>query len=276
MSNYSDLHVHTNHSDGILSPEEVVKLAVQAGLKVLAISDHDTVSGYIEARQYAEAEELTLVPAVELSTAVHEAELHILGYLIDCENSRLAARIEEFRNERRIRGEKIVERLNELGVDLSMDTVMRVAGNSALGRPHVADALIREEFVRSFDEAFARYLGYHAPAYVPKFHLTPVEAIELIHEAQGVAVLAHPGALGRDELIPSLARRGLDGLEAIYPLHDRKTTQYYKKLAADNNMIFTGGSDSHGRKTDKAALGSLRVPKECYDNLLRVRERYIN
>jgi predicted metal-dependent phosphoesterase TrpH len=276
MSNYADLHVHTNHSDGVLSPEEVVRLAVKAGLKVIAISDHDTVSGYVEARNCAEAEELTVLPAVELSTAVHEAELHILGYLIDYESSRLAERIEEFRNERLIRGEKIVERLNELGVELSMDTVMRVAGNSALGRPHFADALIREEYVRTFDEAFARYLGYHAPAYVPKFHMTPVEAIELIHDAHGVAVLAHPGALGRDELVPSLARSGLDGLEAIYPLHDRRTTQYYKKMAADNDMIFTGGSDSHGRKTDKAALGSLKVPKECYDNLLRVRERYIN
>ncbi|MFH1893849.1 MAG: PHP domain-containing protein [Candidatus Zixiibacteriota bacterium] len=276
MSNFADLHVHTSHSDGVLSPEEVVRLAIKAGLRVLAISDHDTLSGYREAKQHVSDEELIVLPAVELSTAVDDSELHILGYLIDCESSQLAARIEEFQQERLVRGQKIVERLNELGVDLSMDTVMRVAGNSALGRPHVADALISEEYVRTFDEAFARYLGYHAPAYVPKFHMTPVEAVELIHAAHGVAILAHPGTLGRDDLIPSLAKKGLDGVEAVYPLHDHRTVQRYKKMAADHGMIFTGGSDSHGRKSDRAALGSINVPKECYESLLRVKERYIS
>ena len=274
MKRYADLHVHTNHSDGLLSPGEVVSRAASVGLKILAISDHDTVSGYDEALTALPCGELTVIPAVELSTATHNAELHILGYMIDHKNEAFAAKIDQFRKEREVRGEKIVEKLNELGVDLSMETVKRVAGDSAMGRPHVADALVREEFVRTFDEAFARFLGYHAPAYVPKYHMTPEQGIDLIHEARGVAVLAHPGTLARDDLIPGLAEYGLDGIEAIYPLHDNRRVKRYTEMAERLGLIITGGSDSHGRPTDKAAIGSITVPKECYDNLLLVKERY--
>jgi predicted metal-dependent phosphoesterase TrpH len=271
MKRYADLHVHTNHSDGIMSPEQVVTKAVEAGLKVLAISDHDTVTGYLEGIEYADRAELTLIPAVELSTAIEGTELHILGYLIDCNEDNFVERIKEFRDDRLLRGEKIIQKLNELGVDLSMETVRRIAGDAVLGRPHFADALVKEEYVRSFDEAFARYLGYHGPAYVPKYHMTPQEGIELIHQASGVAVLAHPGPMGRDAILPDLVEAGLDGIEAIYPMHNYRTTEKYKKLAADFGLIVTGGSDSHGRKNDKAAIGSITVPKECYDGLLRAK-----
>jgi hypothetical protein len=274
MRRYADLHVHSSRSDGILSPEEVVKRAVAMGLRVIALADHDTVSGYEEARSQAIGSELEVVPAVELSTASEGMEIHILGYLINHEDSVFVRRIEEFRKDRHSRGERIVEKLNELGIELSMETVLRVAGGSPLGRPHVADALVQEEFVRSFDEAFARFLGYHAPAYVPKQHIGPEEGIRLIHDAQGVAVLAHPGTLGRDDLIQSLVESGLDGIEAIHPLHDNRTTLKYQKLTEQYGIIFTGGSDSHGRKTDKVSIGGITVPKECYENLLRAKERY--
>jgi hypothetical protein len=165
--------------------------------------------------------------------------------------------------------------LNELGVDLSIETVKRIAGDAVLGRPHFADALVREEYVRSFDEAFARYLGYHGPAYVPKFHVTPQEGIELIHQASGVAILAHPGPAGHDEILPDLVDAGLDGIEAIYPMHTHHATEKYKKLAGKYGLIVTGGSDSHGRVNDKASIGSITVPKECYDDLLQAKKNKI-
>ncbi len=273
MKSFADLHVHTNHSDGLLSPAEVVEIALEVGVQVLAISDHDTVSGYEEALNHVR-EELTLIPAVELSTAQDDAEVHILGYFIDHKDSTFVQRIREFRQERLIRGEKIVKKLNELGVDLSMDTVRRFAGSSAMGRPHVADALVEQEFVRTFNEAFARYLGYHAPAYVPKYHITPKEGIELVHEAGGVAVLAHPGTLGHDDMIPELAKVGLDGIEAIYPLHSYHVTAKYKKMASDLGLVVTGGSDCHGRRNGKAEIGSVSVPKELYDKLLLAKDKY--
>jgi len=274
MKRFADLHVHTNHSDGLQSPQKVIEIALSRNIKVLAIADHDTTTGYEEALKYAPSEELTLVPAVELSTAQDGTELHILGYLIDHKDPAFARRTREFRQERLLRGEKIVRKLNELGIELSMETVRRVAGNSTLGRPHVADALVEQEYVRTFNEAFARYLGYHAPAYVPKFHITPEQGILIVHEAGGVAVLAHPGTLGRDDLIPELARRGLDGIEAIYPLHSYQVTRKYKDMAAALGLIVTGGSDSHGRPDSKTMIGAVTVPKQCYDDLLLAREKY--
>jgi predicted metal-dependent phosphoesterase TrpH len=273
MKRYADLHVHTNHSDGLYTPEQVVKIAIEKGIKVLAIADHDTTTAYDEALKYVAEEELTLIPAVELSTAQNGTELHILGYLMDHKNPAFARKTKEFRQERLVRGEKIVEKLNELGIELSMDTVRRVAGKSTLGRPHIADALVEQEYVRTFNEAFARYLGYHAPAYVPKFHITPEQGIQIIHEAGGVAVLAHPGTLARDDLIPGLASVGLDGIEAIYPLHSHHVVKKYMTMAADLGLIFTGGSDCHGRPDSRMAIGSVTVPKQCYDDLLAVKEK---
>lgn len=274
MNRYADFHVHTNHSDGLFSPKEVVEIALRRRLKALAISDHDTVSGYMDALKYVPDGELDLIPAVELSTAHDGTELHILGYLIDYENPSFMNSVTEFQEERLVRGRKIVEKLNELGIELSMDTVMRLAGDSPVGRPHVADALVEQEFVRTFNEAFARYLGYHAPAYVPKFHISPMEGIGLVHEAGGVAVLAHPGTLNRDDLIPMLVDVGLDGIEAIYPLHNAHMTKKYKKLAAEFGLIVTGGSDCHGRHNSKTMIGSVAVPKECYDDLLKAKSKY--
>lgn len=273
MSQYADLHVHTNHSDGLYTPEQVVEIALKKGIKVLAIADHDTTSGYDEALKYVSEEELTLVPAVELSTAQNGTELHILGYLINHENPAFARRTKEFRQDRLLRGERIVEKLNEQGIELSMDTVRRIAGKSTLGRPHIADALVEQEYVRTFNEAFARYLGLHAPAYVPKFHITPEQGIQIVHEAGGVAVLAHPGTLDRDDLIPELASMGLDGIEAIYPLHSYHVAKKYQTMAADLGLFFTGGSDCHGRPDSRMAIGSVTVPKQCYDDLLAAKER---
>jgi predicted metal-dependent phosphoesterase TrpH len=253
---YIDLHMHTNASDGLFTPAETVEYATRLGLAAIAITDHDTVDGFKEANPLGERNHLEVLPGVELSCYYKGMDVHVLGYLIDYDNPEFVKKIEAFRKERYERGEAMVAKLNELGINLSMETVKLIAGNSAVGRPHVADALVREEFVQTYDEAFARYLGYHAPAYVPKPVLTPEQGIDLIHLVRGVAVLAHPGTLRHDEFIPELVDMGLDGVEAYHSLHDKSTVQRYKTYARKYGVIYTGGSDCHGPRKGKVLMGS--------------------
>jgi predicted metal-dependent phosphoesterase TrpH len=200
-------------------------------------------------------------------------DVHILGYLIDYDNPEFVRKIETFRQDRYRRGEAMVARLNELGINLSMETVKSIAGNSAVGRPHVADALLREEFVQTYDEAFARYIGYHAPAYVPKPVFTPEQGIDLIHLVRGVAVMAHPGTLGHDEFIPDLVNMGLDGIEAYHSLHDRSTQQRYKNIARKYGLIFTGGSECHGPRKGRMLMGTQKGPYNCLAELKKIKEQ---
>ena len=269
---YVDLHLHTNASDGLLSPKEVVEYAIKLNLAAIAITDHDTVDGFKVASKMAPEDMLEVIPGVELSCYYKGFDIHILGYLIDYEIPEFVKKIESFRKERYERGEAMVAKLNELGINLSMETVKSIAGNSAVGRPHVADALVREEFVQTYDEAFARYLGYHAPAYVPKPELTPEHGMDLIHLVRGVAVLAHPGTLKHDEFIPDLVDCGLDGIEAYHSLHDKSAVLRYKNTAKKYGLIFTGGSDCHGPRKGKILMGSQRVPYGCLADLKRVKE----
>lgn len=271
--NYIDLHVHTSASDGIFSPKQAVEQALDLGLKALSITDHDTIDGYVEAAELVHDEDLEVVPGVELSCHYRGSDVHILGYFIDYENPEFVKKILIFRQERYERGEAMVEKLNELGINLSMDTVKTIAGKSTLGRPHLADALLKEEFVQTYDEAFARYLGYHAPAYVPKRVLTPEHGIDLIHLTRGVAVLAHPGTLKHDEYIPDLIDVGLDGIEAYHSQHSGNDVIRYKNLAKKFGVIYTGGSDCHGPRKGKVLLGNQRIPYRVLDELKRIKEQ---
>jgi hypothetical protein len=270
---YIDLHLHTNASDGLFTPEEAVKHALKMNLMAIAVTDHDTVDGYVAAKMFAEGSDLEVYPGVELSCMHKGYDVHILGYLIDHTNPEFVKKIEIFRRERYKRGEAMVGKLNDLGINLSMETVKSIAGNSAVGRPHLADALVREEFVQTYDEAFARYLGYHAPAYVPKPVLTPEHGIDLIHLVRGVAVLAHPGTLNHDEFIPDLVEVGLDGIEAYHSLHDRSSLQRYRNMARKHGLIYTGGSDCHGPRKGRALMGTQKVPYSCLMDLKRVKEQ---
>jgi predicted metal-dependent phosphoesterase TrpH len=270
---YVDLHLHTNASDGLFTPEEVVGRAMRLNLRAIAITDHDTVDGFVGASLFAEGTDLEVLPGVELSCIYKGFDVHILGYLIDYKNPEFVRKIETFRQQRYKRGEAMVAKLNDLGINLSMETVKSIAGNSAVGRPHVADALLREEFVQTYDEAFARYIGYHAPAYVPKPELTPEHGMDLIHLVRGVAVMAHPGSLNHDEFIPDLVDMGLDGIEAYHSLHDKSDLQRYKSYAKKYGVIFTGGSDCHGPRKGKVLMGTQAVPFGCLEELKRVKER---
>jgi hypothetical protein len=271
-----DLHIHTTASDGRMTPGEVVQCALDRHLRAIAITDHDSVAAVEAAQDLAQDTDLEIVPGVELGIAHHGADVHLLGYFIDQRSERLLQALRRFRRSRYRRGEKIIDKLNRLGVDLRMETVMAIAGDAPLGRPHVADAMVREEYVDSYREAFARYLGYHAPAYVPRSGVSLQQAIDLIHECGGVAVLAHPGVSNHDELIEEMVDLGLDGLEAYHYAHDESTARRYVLLAHQHGLLFTGGSDCHGGRSGGCQLlGRVPVPYHCV-TALKKRQKWLS
>lgn len=260
-----DLHAHTTFSDGLLSPEALVSRAVDKRLAALAITDHDTVEAIPRARAAA-GTALQLVPGIEMSTAFEGADLHILGYYIDPDHAPLCERLVGFQEERRLRALAIVERLRAMGLPLDLEEVLELAGPGVIGRPHVAEAMVRAGMVNGFDEAFERYLGAHAPAYVPRPAFSPGEAIKLIHAADGVSVLAHPGSQMPDGVIERLRGSGLRGIEVWHPQHGAATVRRFQALAQRLGLLTTGGSDFHGehRSVD---LGELPVPISVLDPL---------
>jgi hypothetical protein len=260
-----DLHAHTFFSDGLLSPEDLVARAREKRLLALAVTDHDTVEALPRARAAATAA-LELVPGIELSSATDGVDLHILGFYIDPEHPRLRARLERFQDERRQRAVLMMQRLNDLGAPLDPDEVFDLAGPGVVGRPHVAGALLRAGHVSSMDEAFRRYLGPHGAAYVPRPAFRPEEAIALVHEADGVSVLAHPGGSLPDSLLERLVAAGLRGVEVWHPQHNAATIRRYRALASRLGLLETGGSDFHGHPRG-ADLGDMGVSAAVLDPL---------
>jgi len=262
-----DLHTHTRFSDGVLSPEALVALALERGLDALAITDHDTVEALPAARAAAGAR-LELLTGIEISSAEGGQEFHVLGYGLDPDHRPLRERLERFRAERLSRAEAMVERLRALGVVVDRDEVVARAGEGVVGRPHLADALVRAGHADDVDDAFRRFLGNDGAAYVPRPAFRPDEAIELIRAAGGVSVLAHPGAHLPDRVIESLAARGLRGIEAWHPQHGGSTVRRYQALAARLGLLVTGGSDFHGPDRGMG-LGDLPVPWAALEALKR-------
>lgn len=257
-----DLHLHTTCSDGQDTPEELVEAALAGRYRIISITDHDTVEGVIRGLVAAEGTGMEVIPGIELSSIEGDFDIHILGYFIDYHDPEFIRRIAFFKEKRHERAEEIVMTLNRLGLDIQIDTVLRIAHGAPVGRPHIAEALVSEELVNTYDEAFARYIGTHAPAYVPKYKVTPAEAIDLIIKTGGVPILAHPGVLNRDETILELQECGLMGIEAIHPLHTLEKQVYYERLAKKYGLIATGGSDWHGkerRRNFKKLISSLKV-----------------
>lgn len=258
-----DLHVHTRASDGAYRPSEVVWLALEAGLEGLAVTDHDTTAGLAEAEEAARRDGIILVPGIELSTLWEDKEVHILGYFIDPGHPRLQDKLADRRQGRYRRAKRILEKLEQLGLPVEWARVQELAGEASLGRPHIAQAMIERGYVGSITEAFDRYLGEGRPAYVPRSQFTPLEAIDLIRAAHGVPVLAHPGLLVADDLIPVLAAGGLRGLEVYYPEHTIEDTAKYRNLADALGLVATGGSDFHGQDGEsRADLGTCGVGRE--------------
>ena len=263
-----DLHSHTTASDGALAPRELVKLAARHGVRVLAVTDHDSVSGLPEAIEEAARHGIEIVPGLEINCDVPGSEVHVLGYCVDWQAEWFEAFLAEQRAERTARVHRIVERLAELGLPLTADEVFAVCKEGSPGRPHVAQAMIKRGYVKSVREAFDRYLRSGGPANVPRRRLTPVDAVAVIRRAHGVPVFAHPGLANRDALIPELVEAGLGGIETYYPEHSVGQIEAYRALCRAHDLVATGGSDYHGPQTGRAAtLGSPHVPLAVWEEL---------
>lgn len=264
-----DLHTHTTASDGLLTPERLVQLAADAGVTVLAIADHDTTDGLDAALAAGARLGVEIIPAVEINTDVDaHTEVHMLGYFIDYHQGWFQEFMSRLRDGRVNRAAKMVEKLNGLGIPVTFDRVRAIAGAGAVGRPHVARALVETGAVRSTEEAFEKYIGRTGPAYVERLKVTPEDAVRVVLRATGVPVLAHPGWGVREELIPPLVEAGLQGLEVYYPDHTPAMIERYLAIAERYNLVVTGGTDFHGGDlATKARIGSQYVPVEAVDRL---------
>ena len=263
-----DLHLHTTASDGRLTPEQVVALAHERGVRVIALTDHDSTGGVDAALAAARGKDVEVIPGVELNTDVPAGEAHVLGYYLDHHQPVLEALLEARRRARFERGAAMVEKLRALGFKISWERVQELAGaadGGAVGRPHVARALMEQGYVGSVNEAFEKYLGRDGPAYVSYARFTPEEAVRAVADARGVPVLAHPPTWpGYEEALPSLIGAGLAGLECYYGQLKPAEVQPLLDTAARHNLIITGGSDFHGSDGPLiASLGVTQVPMSC-------------
>lgn len=264
---FADLHLHTRFSDGTYAPEEVVAEARRHGLAAIALTDHDTVEGCAPAAAACAAAGLEFVVGVELTAEQDGRELHLLGYGMEATSPDLLRALARFQNVRQQRIREIVARLNQLGIALTAETVFALANCQSPGRPHVARALVAAGVCASLEEAFERFLKKHRPAWVPKFKMSAAEAIALIHEAGGAAVLAHPALNRVDDLIPGFVAAGLDGIECFHTKHPPTIRDRYIGLANRLGALITGGSDCHGMNKGKPLIGTVRLPCVYFEKL---------
>ena len=264
---YVDLHIHTTFSDGTSTVDEVLEEASVKHLKAISITDHDCTDAYPSAIELGNKLGIEVIPGVELSSEIEGNDIHILGYYIDPDNSSFSNKLKEMKDARYIRAQKMVKNLNKQGIDLRFDTVLSIAGIGAIGRPHIAAAMMKEELVYSFREAFDKYIGYGLPAYVEKLNMHPKEVFDLIKNAGGIPVLAHPGVTQVDERIPEFIKDGLMGIEAYHTEHPSSIERYYLKIAKKNHLAFTGGSDFHNHNHNKSEIGFPHIPYIIVESL---------
>jgi 3',5'-nucleoside bisphosphate phosphatase len=264
---FADLHLHTNFSDGTYTPEELVAQAAKNRLAAIALTDHDTVEGCERAAMACKTVDIEFIPGAELTAEQNDNEIHILGYFLDTHNPKLLGEIAKFQAVRQDRIREMVTRLNALNIPLKVEDVIALANCRSPGRPHVARALVKAGFVSSLDEAFERFLKRHRPAFVPKAKISSQVAIELIHQANGLAVMAHPGLNRTDEVIPDLVEAGLDGIECFHTKHSTAVSEHYLEIADKYNLLVTGGSDCHGMSKGKPLIGTVKLPYRQVEKL---------
>ncbi len=268
--NRVDLHFHSTASDGVYTPSELVCMALERGLTVIALTDHDTLGGVAEAQQAAVGTGLEVIAGMEVNSEGDWGDLHILGYYVDLNNGPLQEQLEAVQDVRVGRARKMIERLTEMGMPLAWDDVRALAGGASVGRPHVARALVNRGYVKTTKEAFDRFIANDGPAYVPRMRLSPSEVIQTIIGAGGVPVLAHAAHSGKQALalIPEMVGYGLRGLEVYYPHHSPEQIEMLLGLCREHGLLVTGGSDFHGPGSSEGAqLGSVHVPLECAERL---------
>jgi predicted metal-dependent phosphoesterase TrpH len=270
----ADLHTHTRASDGWHTPEELVRMAREAGLEAVAVTDHDTVAGVQDALESGRKMGVDVLPGVEISTLHEGVEVHVLGYAMDFEDPVFLRWLQELRNTRDLRNRMIVERLQQLGIDIQLEEVYaKQQKDGNVGRPHIAAVLVEKGIVASVNEAFEEYLGTGKKAYVVPPRISPLEALELIHGAGGVCVLAHPGLYKKDDLLKKLIAKGLDGIEVFHPDHTAEDENRYRQMAEECGLLMTGGSDFHGVRDGQAFHGPLGSRGAETSVVERIREK---
>lgn len=271
---YADLHLHSTASDGTCPPGEVVRKFAETGFSIISITDHDSVAGIDETVSAGNELGIEVIPGIELSTIYDDKEeIHILGYYIDWQSDKLKKTLDNFLYSRKIRAEKIIKKLNDIGVKIDKDKVFKLAGSEFIGRLHIARAMVKEGYVKNVSEAFTeKYIGRNGRAYVERFKMKPREAIELILELGGIPVLAHPGMYGWGEcidekIIKEFVDNGLMGIEIFYPCHSELVRNYYLKMTQKFNLLVTGGSDYHGKGTGRDMVGEIKLPIYYVDKM---------
>jgi predicted metal-dependent phosphoesterase TrpH len=262
---FVDLHTHTTCSDGTMTPEELVSYAKEKNLKAVAITDHDTVSGNERALREGKLRGIEVIPGVEFSVHCKRGSLHILGLFIDSQSTRVRKAVEELQRKRRERNIKILYKLDEIGIKIRENTFLNYA---YLGRPHIAQELVRLGYAKTIREAFEKYLKKGKAAYVDREKLPERVTIETVVEAGGLPVLAHPVTVFNFKgTIERLIVLGLKGIEVYYPTHSRHDTEYFLTFAQEHNLLITGGSDFHGAHKPEIDLGCMKVPAYLLDRL---------
>lgn len=269
---FADLHLHTQFSDGTFTPEELVLHAQKHGLAAIALTDHDTVEGCARAAAACAVVEMEFITGAELTAEHNDTEVHIIGYYLDTQNPVLLERIAKFQAVRQQRIHEMVAALNKLGIPLKAEAVFALANCKSPGRPHVARTLVKEKLINSLDEAFERYLKKGRPCWVPKTKMSALEAVELIHQAGGLAVMAHPGLNRTDDIIPDLVKAGLDGIECFHTKHSTVMSERYLEIAEKFSLLVTGGSDCHGYSKNRPLIGSVRVPFMYVEKLMAAKK----
>jgi 3',5'-nucleoside bisphosphate phosphatase len=273
MSIAADLHTHSTASDGELNPSQLISLAASKGLKAISLTDHDTLKGLPLAMEAGEKQAVRVIPGVEIGAAFEPGMLHILGYF-PTHPEGLEDALERMQQARRDRIHGIIRKLNDLGIMLTKEDVLETAGDSQIGRPHIAKALLKKGFVRFFDEAFEKYLSKGKKAYVPKEKISWEEAVRIIRHYNGLPVLAHPYTLGLseaglEELTREMKQQGLAGIEVYYPEHTPEHTSSYERIAHSAGLILTGGSDFHGPLRNDIPVGDFGVDDTLMEIFLK-------
>ncbi|SFG22682.1 hypothetical protein SAMN05660649_01035 [Desulfotomaculum arcticum] len=277
MTGFADLHIHSTASDGKLAPGQVVALGKEMGFRCLALADHDSVGGLEEALAAGNEQGVEVLPCVELSTLYNGGEVHILGYFIDWRSAKLLNKLKQIMDCRIERARQMVDKLGKLGLDVTWEEVISRAGSSFVGRLHIAQVLMGKKYISEIKEAFTEaFIGKNGRAYVERYEISPDEAIEVIRNAGGVAVLAHPGffkknAKMEDSDIRYLAGKGLQGVEVWHTKHTEEDVQRYKAIAESLNLVITGGSDCHGGNTGEILMGKIKLPYAYVEKLKELR-----
>jgi predicted metal-dependent phosphoesterase TrpH len=276
MTCRADFHTHSTASDGVLTPTQLVDLGVSRGVQIMALTDHDSVEGVAEAQRAAARHPgFTLVPGVEVSTDIPGNEVHVLGYFLDPEHPELLATLKRLRDSRLERGRRMVQKLHDLGYDIAWEQVQEIAGDSAVGRPHVAAALLEKGHITNVSEAFNGFIGRNDPAYVEREKMTPAEAVSAIVRLGGVAVLAHPADLNSlDDLLVELKEAGLTGMEVYYQDYDESIIRRLLETARRHDLFPLGGTDYHGIYGERERLpGEVPIPDEAIEAFMALGQR---